>query len=252
MKKTYLFSILFVASFIFNSCEKGQSHYTPKIESVEAHILTDQRIWLEMDLAYGSFAHQFGFCMDTLPNPSLEKNQLWGQIGQQTSQMIYSEFNPNKENYIRPWAAHDYGYSYGAEFKVSELNPVYSSFHDEINANTWLDGYHDWQSIDSVTGPVQDGTRWHIYAYTATTQIKLSFRNLIEGAYVTKAYGQKSYLSEVTVEFTIDGRTYIPYGNGLIELKKVNATQWSIIIPDAWWKANHLPQLPLIGHILTP
>ncbi len=251
MRKAYLFTWLIMALLIISSCRKEASYYYPKIKGVEAILLTDKRVWLNMDevIDYSSISY-YGFCMDILPNPSLESNQQ--KMHSTSIPIVYSDLNPNREYFIRPWASNHFGYTYGADIKVSELNPIYTSFHEEINANTWLDGYHEWKSIDSVSVPILVDNRWHIYASTDSTEIELSFDNMIEGAYVTKAYGKTSYPSEVIVEFTIDGKTYQPYRNDLIEVKKVNAKQRSIFIPNAKWRGNNIQQQPLIGHILTP
>jgi hypothetical protein len=118
---------LTLVSGLFFTCHKAKRNiydYFPKVKTNSATITPDGDVLVAGDVELnGDAVKAVGFCVDTLPEPSLARNQrvfmmpamqsfttLYIGIDQHLS---FKGFNKKKAYYFRSWAANKYGYSYG-------------------------------------------------------------------------------------------------------------------------------------------
>lgn len=247
--KQYRILYFFVLSCALLSCQKDPSFAYPEIESFEARILVDQRVWLSAHINPMKPTQAMGFCMDTTPNPLMYINQIYARRNHTVG--VYGNL-VDRPHYFRPWATNAYGYVYGNTITISDFNQTYTGFHEGISHNTIDDGYHAQQVFDSVSAPMLINSRYIINAYSATTRLYLSFKSLMQGAYVANTGGKVAHVSDVIAEISMDGQTYRVNPAELIELQMVNATQWKINIPEASWETKEGLVFELKTHFQTP
>jgi hypothetical protein len=182
MKYTFTISALSVL-FCF-SCIKAKKNindYYPKVETVSASITSNGDIIVEgsVDLSGKDTVIAVGFCVDTIPEPILSKNQR--EFNLPTSKSFSVQYNNvdakmsfdrKKTYYFRTWAANKYGYGYGntinlANIKGTPVDPPCSlslgnlDFGNGITSNTFTVGgpyaNNDWMTIVSFNDGINSG-----------------------------------------------------------------------------------------------
>lgn len=134
MKKTILV-LAIVISILFFSCvkaRKNMSDYFPKVETVVATVNSNGDVIVEgkIDLQ-GDSVLAVGFCVDTLPDPNLLRNQrefnlpvvqnFTTQYNNIDFKLSFKSFDRKKTYYFRSWAANRYGYSYGNSISLTNI-----------------------------------------------------------------------------------------------------------------------------------
>jgi hypothetical protein len=123
----HLFTLAFFL-FAISACKKARKNvddYYPTVTTVSAIVNQDGTVEVTADVTLKEGELQYlGFCMDTLPMPTMLQNQeivtelVDGKQFKHTYTMI---FDPAKTYYFRSWAASNEGYTYGNVIRLTNI-----------------------------------------------------------------------------------------------------------------------------------
>lgn len=128
------------ASLCFTACDKRENKvadYFPQIEWVEARLNDDASVTLRARILSTGADNVLkgGFCADTVPDPSLTKNQyLADYSGAGQMEVTYFHLRPGAVYYFRAFVGNNYGYAATEARPVKVSSPDFEAFdcHPEL------------------------------------------------------------------------------------------------------------------------
>ncbi len=209
-----LLRTLFFFSFalLFSTCrkvEKNAHAYYPIVKTLSAEKLPDGSVKVTGQLiSNGSSGIEFaGFCMDTLPNPGMAKNQVMVDvITADTFSYIFSSFNTLKKYYFRAWAANGNGYNIGADVVADSIifDSTAVACTPEKQKVAWAGiPYNNSESYTYISGLTESPEGYDVTTYTGTHSVTYSFGQYpVSGIYKTSGVSQPG---AYTMAITVDG-----------------------------------------------
>ncbi len=174
----YVFWLL-IASVSMISCrkvEKDPLSYYPKVKTVSAVILDDGSVQVTGEIeSEGTEPIEYaGFCMDTIPEPPMAKNQMITSVNGSSFSAIYQDFDITKKYYFRSWAANEYGYAIGNTLSLDSITAIPVIPPCTMTPNTTNFGSGT-ETFNNVGLPVMSFDDWTISASTSGTTFTLTF-----------------------------------------------------------------------------
>jgi len=250
MKVLYIVTGLFL---IFSSCRKPLKEveeYFPEVEIISATVETDGTVKVIGEvISEGAASIQFlGCSMDTISQPGLLSNQQMATWNGNQFEVIYSgawfsdvyySFDPTKTYYFRVWAANDYGYSFGSEIPLSNIEatpvtPPCSPFLNSIDAG----GSSNLEYYATIGTPISGISGWEFQAASSSNIISFNFGSQLATGLYTTTSSSSPLADQVKVEIVSGFNSGSLSGGSSVYVNQTSQGVWEVTICDAPWNSG--------------
>lgn len=250
MRQLLLISTVTLCLFGSSACRKASkdvNDYYPTVSTVSAVVNEDGAVEVTGDvtLKTGSLDY-IGFCMDTVPMPKMQQNQVIVEElnGSEFTTLYTMNFNPAKTYYFRAWAASGEGYSYGNVIALSSIKatPVIAPCTlNENSSNIGLmggSGSGPKGSVYTVSEVDDFSSTWDVKAtgYDASAgTLNLSFGSALKTKVYTTTNGY-AYGDLVSISVSSGFTSGIVQSGSKVYVNKLSEGVFEITICQAPWK----------------
>lgn len=245
--------ILFpICLVILSACTKAKKNvmdYYPEVSTVSANVTQDGSVEVTANVTLKSGSLDYiGFCMDTLPEPNMMKNQVIveGLNGSEFKNIYALNFNPAKTYYFRSWAASGKGYSYGNTISVSNIKAIPMVAPCTLNTNSsdigffGSNGSGDQGSAYNVTAVDNFSGTWDItsYGYTSSAgTLRFHFGSALKTKVFTTTEGS-AYGDLVAISVSSGFNSGYVLKGYKVYVNKISEGVFEITVCDTPWKLD--------------
>jgi len=182
-----LIKIVIVLAFSFCvKAKKDINDYFPKVTNVSATVNSNGDVIVEGEIDLDSYEIlSAGFCVDTLPEPSMLRNQREFSLPNQKKieitynnvdpKLTFKKFDKKKTYYFRAWACNRYGYAYSNTIPLTDIKGVAIAPPCTMPVNTIDIGLGSGNQTLTIDGPPYANNDW-LFQINFDTSNMISFR----------------------------------------------------------------------------
>jgi hypothetical protein len=249
---------LLLLMILLSSCafpKKDADEYYPEVRTVSAEVQSDGSILVTGEIVRpgGSPVEFTGFCMDTLPNPSLSSNQkLSTSINNNTFTVSYTSYEAFKRYYFRAWAANETGYSFGETIYLDSITAPVVTPPCTPTLNTIDPGAGLFQqNVWSVSSPVEYFNEWTFTANASNVNLEFTFGEKPRTGIYSVLNGVVSP-NHVSIQVVGSFFTGHLFDGELVYVNQLNASKWEITLCSAKWSTSGTIPSYLSGKFQCP